>query len=95
MTIDFYKMQPGDKARFIGPQWSPGPHFRHNHWSFHLAQAISMAAREGARTGRSINGARQYMGPRLFPPVRRSIPVSRKMAEFLALTGALSALGDL
>lgn len=92
MSMDFYEMQPGDKVRFVGPQWSPGPHFRYFHWTFHLAQAISMAAAEAARTGRSINGARQHMGPRLYPPPRP--PVSRKMAEFLVLAGALGALGE-
>ena len=63
-----------------------------NHWTSHLAQAIRMAAAEAARTGRSINGVRQYMGPRLYPlPAPR---MTRKMAEFLALAGSLSMLSE-
>lgn len=51
-----------------------------------------MAAAEAARTGRSINGARQHMGPRLYPPPPPRM--SRKMAEFMALTAMLGALGE-
>jgi len=90
--MDFYEMQPGDRVSFVGPQWSPGPHFRRDHWTYHLAHAISMAAAEAARTGRSINGARQRMGPRLFPaPAPR---MSRSMAQLLAVTGVLGSLGE-
>lgn len=90
--MEFYKMQPGDKVKFVGPQWSPGPHLR-DHWTYHLTRAIAMAAVEAARTGRSINGARKLMGPRLFPLPRS--PMSRKMAQFMAFTGALGSLRDL